>query len=170
MSEDTTTKNNIQPISLPGGHGFKLGIDKTNNELYWGYVSGTDYTLIAGGEKDPTVQSWARITSDSTIPLSALPTISGNISGNISDEYLATNLAIANYVSGYVKNQLFEAGAHTHANKDLLDNISTYIDDTISSQVSGKVDKIDGKGYLLMIIQLMKKQNLKVLKQVHKLI
>ena len=181
MSEDTTTKNNIQPISLPGGHGFKLGIDKANNELYWGHVSGTDYTLIAGGEKDPTVQSWARITYNGTIPLSALPTIielgveanqaypgisgeqnridienlisdinnlvssiiSGNISdSHISDDYLATNLAIVNYVtgyvSGYVADQLVEAGAHTHANKDLLDNISTYIDD--------KVDKVDGKG------------------------
>ena len=168
MSEDTKMKN-IQPISLPGGHGFKLGIDKTNNELYWGYVSGTDYTLLAGGEKDPTVQSWARINYNGTIPPSALPTIielgteknqaypgisgkqdrididnlvnsiiSDNISGNISDEYLATNLAIANYVTGYVANQLVEAGAHTHANKDLLDNISTYIDN--------KVDKEEGKG------------------------
>jgi hypothetical protein len=81
-------------------------------------------------------------TANITIDIPELPTIATTLTANSTNNTVAGSKAVVDYVSSYVENQLINAGSHTHANKELLDNISTYI----SSQVSGKVDKIEGKG------------------------
>ena len=85
-------------------------------------------------------------TANITIDIPELPTIETTLTEASTNDTVAGSKAVVDYVSAYVENQLVEAGSHTHTNKEYLDNIETNIENTISSQVSGKVDKVDGKG------------------------